>query len=295
MSFREYRALLTQTCDEWIRDDAPYMGASLAFYSLFSLAPLLLLVLVAAGIIFGPEAAQGRIVAEVQGMIGENGAHAIQAVILDSFQKKETGLIASIVGVALLFFGASGVFSALQKAMNIIWDVRPKPNRGLHGFFYDWLLSFAMVAVTGSLILMSLMVDAAFSALSHYMQEYKITIEVLNFLISFSIIAFIFGLIFKYVPEARVEWRDITTGAVITAILFIAGKTAIGFYIGHSAFTSYYGAAGSLMVILAWVYYSAQILFFGAEFTQVHAKRAGRKAMPKNQALALNTGYKNRL
>jgi len=294
MHFVEYRRLFTQTCDEWLKDDAPYLGASLAFYSMFSLAPLLLLVLVAAGTLFGPEAAQGRIVSEIKDMIGENGAHAIQSMVLDSFQQKETSLIAKLVGIGMLLFGASGVFAALQKAMNIIWDVKTKQSRGLRGFIYDRFLSFTMVLVTGFLLLISLLISAAISVLVTYLPDAKFMIEGVNFVISFSISSLLFGLIFKFVPDAHVYWRDVFIGALLTALLFTVGKAAIGFYIGHSAFTSYYGAAGSLVVILAWVYYSAQILFFGAEFTQVHAKRSGRKAPAKRHAVHLNTDYKNR-
>jgi membrane protein len=295
MHFIEYRRLFTQTCDEWIRDDAPYLGAALAFYSMFSLAPLLLLVLVVADIMFGPDAAQGRIVSEIRDMIGESGAHALQSMVLDSSQKKETGLIANLLGLGILLFGASGVFAALQKAMNIIWDVKVKPGRGLRGFFYDRLLSYIMVLVSGFLLLASVLISAALSILVTYMPDVKFIVEGLNFTISFSIISLLFGLIFKYVPDAHVSWRDVSIGALLTAFLFTVGKAAIGFYIGHSAFTSYYGAAGSLVVILAWVYYSAQILFFGAEFTQVYAKLSGRKAPAKRHARHLNTDYKNHI
>lgn len=292
VGFKEFKELFIQTGKEWINDEAPHMGASLAFYSMLSLAPLLLLVLAGAGIIFGPDAAQGRIVSEIRGMIGNEGARAIQAMLLDSSHRKGTGFIANLFGIGMLFFGASGVFAALQGAMNRIWDVKPRPGRGLRGFLYEHLLSFTMVLGTGFLLLISLIISASLSALSDismaYMPESGFIMQAFNFIVSFSIISLLFSLIFKYIPDAYVAWRDVVTGAIITAFLFTVGKTAIGFYIGHSAFASSYGAAGSLVIILVWVYYSAQILFFGAEFTQVHAKRAGRKIKPKSNALKVN-------
>jgi membrane protein len=289
---RKYRGLFIQTCNEWIADDAQNMGASLAFYSMLSLAPLLLLVLAVAGIIFGPDAARGRIVSEIQDLMGEAGARAIQDMLLNSAQQKEAGFFAGLLGVAMLLFGASGFFAALQTAMNRIWDIRPKTGRGLRGFVYDRLLSFTMVLGTGFLLLVSLIISAGLSALNDfsmaYAPDFKFIMGGINFIVSFGIISLLFGLIFKCIPDAYIAWRDVFTGALITAFLFTVGKTAIGFYIGHSAFSSSYGAAGSLVVVLVWVYYSAQILFFGAELTQVHARRAGREIRPKPNALRIN-------
>jgi len=292
MTLNQYRSLFIQTCLEWVDDKAPHMTVSLAFYSMLSLGPLLLLVLAAASLLFGHDAAQGRIVDEIRDLIGDDGARAIQDMILDSARRKATGLVTGVIGLGTLLLGASGVFGALQDAMNTIWDVRPRPGRGIRGFLHDRLLSFTMVLGTSFLLLVSLVVSAALSALNDWSAAYTGYIGLLmgglNFIVSFGVISFLFSVIFKYIPDVRIGWRDVLPGAIMTAFLFTLGKTAIGFYIGHSAFNSAYGAAGSLVVVLLWVYYSAQILFFGAEFTQVYTKRSGRDIRPRSYAMKIN-------
>jgi membrane protein len=290
---KKIKNIFIQTANEWMDDKAPRLGAALAFYSMLSLGPLLLLVLAVAGALFGHEAAQGRIVTQIQGMIGNDGARAIQDMITDSAQKEETGIIASVLGIAMLLFGASGVFVELQSAMNTIWDVEPRPGHSLRGFLRNRFFSFSMVLGTGFLLLTSLVFSASLSALADYSSsffpEFIILMQSLNFLISFGLISFLFCLIFKYIPDAKVAWRDAWIGAALTALLFSMGKLAIGHYLGQTSFSSSYGAAGSLAVILVWVYYSAQILFFGAEFTQVYAGRYGKHIQPARYAqLAAN-------
>jgi membrane protein len=277
LNLEKYYALLIQTGKECLEDKVPHLGAALAFYSMLSLGPLLLLVLAAASVIFGRDAARGRMVFEIQNMIGSEGARAVQAIIKDSAQNRPTGVFASLMGFGTLFFGAAGVFSALQDAMNTIWDIKPRPKSGWRGYLRDRFFSFSMVLGTGFLLLISLVISAALTALSDFSTAHMAVpgsvIQGTDFLISFGAVSLLFCMIFKYIPGTRVAWRDVRTGAVLTAFLFTLGKSVIGFYLGHSAFSSSYGAAGSLVVVLIWVYYSSQILFFGAEFTQVYANR----------------------
>lgn len=290
--FKEAFHLLKQTGIEWIDDKVPRLGAALAFYSVLSIGPLLLLSLAAAGLLFGHEAAQGKIVAEIQGVIGNDAATAIQDMVADSAQKEKAGIIASVIGIATLLIGASGVFGQLQDAMNTIWGLKSKPGRGIWGFIRGRFLSFTMVLGTGFLLLISLVVSTALATLTEYTSglftDYAFLMQGINFMISLGVISLLFAIIFKYLPDAKVAWRDVWIGAVMTALLFTVGKFAIGFYLGRSSFSSSYGAAGSLVVVLVWVYYSAQILFFGAEFTQVYANRFGNKIIPDPHAELIN-------
>ena len=283
-----YFNLLKKTVDAWIADKVPRLGASLAFYSILSIGPLLLLALAAAGFVFGHEAAQGKLVGQIQGMVGEDGAKAIQDMIKDSAEKKDAGILATIFGTVTLLVGASGVFGQLQDALNTIWKVEPKPGRGVWGFIKDRFLSFSMVLGTGFLLLTSLVLNTVLAAFTDYtsglFDGFVVVMQIVNFIISFGVIALMFALIFKYLPDAKIAWRDVWIGAVLTGFLFVVGKFAIGLYLGHSSISSSYGAAGSLVVVLIWVYYSSQILFFGAEFTQVYANRFGTRIMPEDHA-----------
>lgn len=289
MPSQKYQNLLKQTVVEWIEDKVPRLGAALAFYSMLSLGPLLLLALAAAGLIFGHEAAQGKIVDQIQGMIGPDGARAVQDMIADSAEKKDTGIIATAIGMGTLLVAASGVFGQLQDAMNTIWEVKPKKGRGIWGFIQDRFLSFTMVLGTGFLLLISLLLNTFLSAIGEYatgqFAELALIMQAVNFIVSFGVVSLLFALIFKYIPDVRVAWHDVWIGAILTAFLFTIGKFAIGFYLGHSSMSSSYGAAGSLVVVLIWVYYSSQILFFGAEFTQVYSNRFGKKITPASNAV----------
>lgn len=282
--------MVQQTFTEWLEDKAPQLGAALAFYSILSLAPLLIIVLAIAGAFFGDDAARGEIVQQIQGMVGKEGAEAIQE-ILKNANKPMTGTLATVLGAITLLFGASGVFGQLQDSLNTIWDVKPKAT-GIAGVIQARFFSFAMVLGTGFLLLVSLVLSAALSALGNYMSGLLPGADALwgvaNFVISLGLITVLFALIFKLVPDADVEWNDVWIGAFITALLFAAGKSLLGMYLGSQGIGSAYGAAGSLVVLVVWVYYSAQILFFGAEFTQVYSrwKRTGSVEKPRSTAKA---------
>lgn len=277
-----------QTVHEWSDDKAPRLGAALAYYTVFSIAPLIVIVIAIAGFWFGRQAAQDQIFNEISSLIGQKGAEAIGSM-LQAADKPSHGIIASVLAIVTLLLGATGVFIQLQDALNTIWEVKPKPGRGIRGFIRQRLLSLAMVFGIGFLLLVSLVVSAGLSAAGKWFADVlpggEEVWQILNFVISFLVIAVLFALMFKYLPDVKIAWRDVWLGGVITAVLFTVGKFALGLYLGRSSVSSAYGAAGSLVVVLLWVYYSAQILFFGAEFTQVYANRFGRKLEPAENAM----------
>lgn len=270
--------LLKETAAEWSEDQAPRLGAALAYYAIFSLAPLLIIAVAISGVIFGRDAAIGQIIRQIQGLVGQDTATTIQAMIEES-NEPAASIIARIVGLAVLLFGASGVFGEIKHSLNVIWDIEPKPKSGLLAAIKDKFFSFSMVVVTGFLLLVSLVISAGLTAIGQIvtglMPGWDVITQIINFVISLGVITVLFALIFKYIPEAKIAWADVWIGAGLTALLFTIGKTLIGLYIGYSSLSSTYGAATSLVVILLWVYYSAQILFFGAEFTQVYANTYG--------------------
>jgi membrane protein len=272
--------LLKDTTAEFSQDQAPRLGAALAYYATFSLAPLLIIAIAISGLVFGRQAATGQIVGQIQSLVGLDTATAIQAMIEKSSQPA-TSIIASIIGIIALLFGASGVFGELRQSLNEIWDIEPKPDRGFWAAVKDKFFSFSMVLGTGFLLLISLVISAGLAAASTtvtgLMPGWEALTQIINFIISFAVITVLFALIFKYVPDAKIAWADVWLGAAVTALLFTIGKALIGFYIGYSSLSSTYGAAASLAVILLWVYYSAQMLFFGAEFTQVYANTYGSR------------------
>jgi membrane protein len=270
--------LLKDTAAKWSQDQAPRLGAALAYYATFSLAPLLVITVAISGLVLGRKAATDQIVAGIQGLVGEDSATTIQAMIAKSNQPA-TGIITSLFGLAALLFGASGVFGELQQSLNAIWEIKPKPKRGLLATIRDKFFSFGMVLSTGFLLLISLVISAGLAAVRNnvtgLMPGWDVIPQMMNFIISIAVITVLFALIFKYVPDAKIAWADVWIGAALTALLFTIGKALIGLYIGYSSLSSTYGAAASLVVILLWVYYSAQILFFGAEFTRVYATTYG--------------------
>jgi membrane protein len=276
---------------EWSEDKAPRLGAALAYYTVFSLAPLLLVVIAIAAFVFGEKAAQGQIVGQIEGLIGPDSARAIQDMLANA-QKPSSGIVATVVGVVMLLAGASGVFGQLQDALNTVWEVEPKPDRGLVGIVRDRFLSLTMVLGTGFLLLVSLVVSAALATAGQALHRLSPGLEaighVVEIAVSFGIVSLLFALIFKYLPDAKIAWRDVWFGAVVTAALFVIGKFAIGLYLGHASIGSAYGAAGSFVVILVWVYYSAQILLFGAELTQVYANRSGSRVKPAENAVRIS-------
>ncbi len=274
--------LLKQTVDEYSKDKVPQLGAALAFYSMLSIGPLLLLALSAAGLVFDHDVAQGKIIDEIRVLVGEGGATAIQDMLQSAAKNEQAGIIATVFGIVTLLIGASGVFGQLQDAMNIIWNVPPKHHQGLWGIIKARFLSFSMVLGTSFLLLVSLVVSTALAAMGTYSSAFfsgfAVLLPIIDFVVNGAVVTLLFALVFKLIPDVKVEWRDVWVGAILTALLFIIGKSAIGLYLGRSGFSSSYGAAGSLVVILLWVYYSAQILFFGAEFTQVYSRRKALKS-----------------
>ena len=272
-------SLLGETCVEWYEDRAPRLGAALAFYTVFALAPGLILVISLAALLLGKEAAQGQIIGQVEDLAGFAGAQAVQAVI-ESARRAGTSLLATSLGIITLLFGLWGVFGELQDALNTVWGVTTAPGRGVIGVVKKRLWSFTMVVGIGFLLLVSLAASAWLAALGKFFSRLlplpAALMESANALLSFVVITFMFAMIYKLLPDVKLGWRNVWTGAAVTAVLFTLGKTLIGLYLGRSTVGSVYGAAGSLIVILLWVYYSAQIVFFGAEFTKVYSRRFTR-------------------
>jgi membrane protein len=279
--------LLKETVQEWQDDKASRLAAALAYYTVFSLAPLVIIAIAIAGAVFGEEAARGEIERQIQGLVGSAGAEVIETAIQNANKPESNGGLASLISVVVLLFGASGVFGELQDSLNTVWEVQPKPGRGIMGFIKKRILSFSVVLGIGFLLMVSLIASAILSGLSAYMSHLLPGADwlwgILNFVISFGVITLLFALMFKFLPDVKITWNDVGIGAIITALLFTIGKTVLGRYLGES-FGSTYGAAASLIVVLAWVYYSAQILFFGAEFTQVYARRYGSQIVPAKDA-----------
>jgi membrane protein len=279
--------LFGKTINEWLEDNVPSLGAALAYYTALSIAPLLVIALAIAALFLGEEAAHGGVMQQMKSLIGEQGAKAIEDMIA-SANKPSSGILATVLSVVVLLFGASGVFGQLQHSLNTIWEVEPKPGRGLWGMIRDRFLSLAMVLGIAFLLLVSLVLDAALSALTKLLgpvsQSLPWLAEAIHLGVSFIVIALLFAMLFKFLPDAKIAWRDVWLGSLLTAALFIVGKFAIGLYLGHSGMASSYGVAGSFVVLLVWVYYSAQILFFGAEFTQVYSNLYGSRIVPAENA-----------
>jgi membrane protein len=276
--------LIKQSASEWADDKAPRLGAALSYYTIFSISPLLVIVIAIAGLWFGEEAAHNQIFHQISGLVGEEGGKAIQSLLV-SANKPEEGILAAIMALMVLLLGATGVFVQLQDALNTIWNVPPKSGGGIWSFVRGRLLSFAMVIGIGFLLLVSLIVSAALSAFgSHFagsVPGFAILGQMINFLVSFAVVTLLFAMIFKYMPDVKIAWHDVWIGAAFTAFLFNIGKYLLGVYLARSTVASAYGAAGSVVIVLIWVYYSAQIVFFGAELTQVYANVYGSHLAPK--------------
>ncbi|HKQ26254.1 MAG TPA: YihY/virulence factor BrkB family protein [Burkholderiales bacterium] len=273
----------------WMNDYAPSMGAALAYYTVFSIAPLLIIVIAVAALIFGQDAAQAAIMDQARGMIGENGAKAIEGM-LASAQKPKQGMIASSLGVLLLFIGATSVLAELESNLNRIWKVEPDKRSGIWHFIRTRLLSIGMVLAIGFLLIVSLVVSAAIAAWGKYWGDWfggmETLLHVTNFVVSVGIVTVLFAIIYKFMPQVAIRWRDVWIGALVTSLLFSFGKFLIGLYIGKSGVESSYGAAGALAVLLVWVYYSAQIFLLGAEFTKVYAESHGSRKNEKPRTVA---------
>jgi membrane protein len=286
--------VLKQTFQEWLQDKAPQLGAALAYYTVFSLAPLVLVLLAIVGIIFrhDPAGAWNKITQQMSYFLDPSAVQIVQNIAQKASQPGK-GVIATIVGVVLALFGASGVFGQLQDALNTIWGVKAKPGGGIWVFVRSRFLSFAMIGGVCFLLLVSLTLESVLKAFSHYVQSMLpggIVIAVTVYIIfDFAVVVLLFAMIFKFLPDVKIQWRDVWVGAAMTAILFGLGKWALGLYLGSGAAGSAYGAASSLITLLLWVYYSSQILLFGAEFTQVNAERAGRGVKPDEYAVRVET------
>ncbi|RKH67575.1 YihY/virulence factor BrkB family protein [Corallococcus aberystwythensis] len=286
---RQHRVwpLLKQTLSEWMDDNVPAQAAALAYYTLFSVAPMLIIAIAVAGFVFGQEAAQGEIQKQLQSLIGDAGAKVVQDLVA-SASKPSSGILATVVGILVLAFAATGVFAQLQDSLNTIWKVKKKPMNGFLAFVRQRLLSFAMVLGIGFLLLVSLVLSAALAAAGTFlmglMPGWETVLQLVNLAIAFVVTTVLFAMIYKVLPDTRVAWKDVWLGAAVTSLLFSLGKLAIGLYLGKSSVSSSYGAAGSFAVLLLWVYYSSQLLFLGAEFTQVYSRQHGSRRAERQAA-----------
>lgn len=280
MKLKALYELATTAFGNWLADYAPSMGAALAYYTVFSIAPLLVIVIAAAALIFGQDAAQAAIIGQASGLIGENGATAIESM-LASAQKPREGMIAGALGIVILIVGATSVFAELETNLNRVWKVEPDKGSGLWHFLRTRLLAFGMVLAIGFLLIVSLAVGAGLAAWGRYWSGWfgglEILLQAADFVVSVTVITVLFAMIYKFIPRAPIRWRDVWIGALVTSLLFSLGKFLIGIYIGKAGVESSYGAAGALAVILIWVYYSAQIFLLGAEFTKVYAESHGSR------------------
>ncbi len=277
--------LIRNTFSSWVDHEAPRLGAALAFYTLLSLAPLMILIVALGAFVFGFPSAQSQILYQVSSMLGQEGADAVKSII-EKAQKPSDSITASLLGMAMLLFGASGVFEELRSALNKIWNVEPVRSGHILALIRERFFSFGMVLAIGFLLLVSLVFSAGIAALGNFYSGFLPTpewvLQAVNLIVSFLSISFVFALIFKYVPQANVAWKDVRVGALLTALLFTIGKFLIGLYLGKAAVGSAYGAAGSLVVIIVWVYYSSQIFFLGAEFTHALANLKAKEKQVQN-------------
>lgn len=279
--------LLKASVIAWSNDKAPSRGAALSYYTIFAMPPLFMIAIFIASLVFDPTSVQTQIFSEVGGLIGPKSAEAIQAAMSAQYQMNK-GILASAIAVITLLVTTTGLFIELQDALNSIWGVQPKPNQGVMGFVRMRLLSFAMVVGIGFLLLVSLVVSAGLAAFSKFLNLLLPGAGILSVItsdvVSFLVIAVLFAMIFKVLPDVKIAWSDVWIGAGVTSLLFTLGKFLLGWYLGRSTTISAYGAAGSVVLVLLWVYYSAQILFFGAEVTKVYANRFGRRLRPSSNA-----------
>jgi membrane protein len=282
--------LLKQSYQGWKEDKASRLSAALAYYTIFSLAPLLIIVIAITGLFWQQQAVQQQVMGQIQSLVGADGAKFVSD-LLTSASNPAKGIIATIVGIITLLFGALGVFNELHNSLNVIWEVEEEKPKGflqtIKKVIIDRFLSFTMVLGIGFLLLVSLVISAGVSAVQTTIGTLiplsEIILQIINLVISIGVITVLFALIYKFLPDAEIAWRDVGLGAFVTAILFSLGKFLIGLYLGNSAIASSFGAAGSLVLLLVWIYYSAQILFFGAEFTEVYANNYGSKIVPEGE------------
>ena len=280
--------LIGSAARAWWEDDCTRLGASIAYYTLFAIAPVLLVATAIAGMAFGAEAVRGEIVGQLDHLVGREGALAVES-LLEGASQRRAGIFASVIGGITFVVAATGAFLELQVALNTIWRVKPNPGANIRAFVMDRLRSFGLVVAIGFLLLVSLSVTAVLAVLNTWLIDLSPATPALwnaaSTLLSLVVTTGLFALLFRFLPDVRLRWRDVTIGAAVTAVLFTIGQYGIGFYLGQSNVASTYGAAGSLMILLLWVYYSCQILLFGAEFTRVYVQRHGAKAKPESFAV----------
>jgi membrane protein len=285
--------LLKDTFKQWSADKAARLAAALSFYTMLSIAPLLVIAVAIVGFVFGSDQAQQKLIEQISSLVGPQSADAIQGM-LENAAQPDVRSWAGIIGLATLLWGASNVFGQLHESMNFIWNVRLKPGLGLIATIRQRLLSFSLVAVIGFLLLVSLILSAILTALGAYFANLlpggAWLWQIVNFAVSLLVITGLFALMYRVIPDVKVAWRDMWLGAFVTALLFVIGKQILGYYLGRQSFGSTYGAAGSLVVLLVWIYYSAQIFFFGAEFTQVYATRFGKGMTPEKNVQFIDEG-----
>lgn len=288
-SFKDYFTILKAAFTAFLDDMALKFSASLAYYTIFSLAPLLLLLISLAGIFLSRDVIQTKVFSEINGIVGNEAALQVQEMI-NNLEMTGKSTISVIIGVVTLIIGATTVFGEIQQSINIIWQVKPKPKKGWLKIIKDRLLSGSMIVTLGFLLLVSLVLNGALDAVSdrlkNFLPDVTVTLfSIISYIFSFIIISILFGVIFKVLPDAKISWKDVRSGAFFTALLFMIGRLVIGIYIEKSATSSTYGAAGSLIVIMLWVYYTAAILYFGAEFTRAYADFNGKRIEPADFAV----------
>ncbi|GAC1305993.1 MAG: YihY/virulence factor BrkB family protein [Mucilaginibacter sp.] len=288
--WRQIWKVLGATIMGFINDNGLKLSASLAYYTIFSIAPLLILIISLAGLVFGPDAATHRLYPQIAGYVGVKAALQIED-ILKSLQLSGKSGIAVVIGVIVLFVGASGIFLEIQDSLNIIWRVRAKPKRGWLKLIQNRFLSFSLIIGLGFLLLVSLIINVVVNALNTWIERFlviaSLVIKAINLGVTFVIISALFAIIFKFLPDVKIRWKDVRSGAFFTAILFMIGQYAINLYIQYTAQSSAYGAAGSILVVMIWIYYTATILYIGAEFTQVYAEAIGCRIEPAEYAVSI--------
>jgi membrane protein len=283
--------IVGETVKEWSNDKASRLSAALAYYTVFSIPPLMVVAIGIASLFTDRATIEEQVVSQAGGLMGQQGGEAIRTILQSAEEPGNGELLPTLLGVALLVFGASGVFTQLQDAMNTIFGVKPDPKRGIMGLIKDRFLSFTMVLTIGFILLVSLVLSTVLASFGGFIgglvTEAEALLWIINFLISFGIFMLLFALIFKTIPDVKISWRDVLIGAAVTALLFKIGEYALSFYFERSDPTSAFGAAGSIILLLLWIYYSAQIIFLGAEFTEVYARRVGSGIQVEEDAVPL--------